>query len=85
MCPEATIPELFAAQVVPTPDAPAIEDDQQTLTYRESAARVSQRAGRLQPMGAQPETIIAVARPGSARLVTARRAIAKSGAAYLTN
>ncbi|MBO0883167.1 MAG: AMP-binding protein, partial [Mycobacterium sp.] len=81
--PEATVPELFAAQVTRTPDTPAIEDDHETLTYRQLDARADQLAYRLKAYGVQPETIIAVVLPRSARLVTALLAIAKTGAVYL--
>jgi nonribosomal peptide synthetase DhbF len=81
--PEATIPELVAAQAAHTPDAPAVEDENETLTYRQLDTRANHLAGRLRTRGAAPETIIAVALPRSTRLVTALLAISKTGAAYL--
>jgi non-ribosomal peptide synthetase component F/acyl carrier protein len=81
--PEATVSELFAAQVARTPDAAAVEDDATTLTYRELDARANRLADRLKTYGARPEAIIAVALPRSAQLITALVAIIKTGAAYL--
>ncbi len=81
--PEATIPELFAAQAARTPDAPAVEDEDETLTYRELNARADDLAARLRSRGAGPETIVAVALSRSVQLVTALLAISKAGAAYL--
>lgn len=81
--PEATLAELFAAQAARSPQAIAVEDDNETLTYRELDTRANHLAGRLNAYGAGPETIIAVALPRSTRLVTALLAIVKTGAAYL--
>jgi len=78
-----TIPVLFAAQVARTPDAVAVEDDNETLTYRQLDARATHLADRLNAHGAGPETIIAVALPRSAELITGLVAITKTGAAYL--
>jgi amino acid adenylation domain-containing protein len=81
--PDATIPELFAAQATRTPDAPAVEDENQTLTFRQLDARASALAAELRAKGAGLETIVAVALPRSAVLVTALLAILKTGSAYL--
>jgi glycopeptidolipid biosynthesis protein len=79
----STIPELFAAQVARTPDAVAVEDDNETLTYRQLDTRATHLAGRLNAHRAGPETVIAVALPRSARLVITLVAIAKTGAVCL--
>jgi len=81
--PEATLAELFATQAARTPDAPAVEDHNRTLTYRELDTQANHLAARLKTYGARSETVIAVALPRSTQLVTALLAIAKSGAAYL--
>jgi glycopeptidolipid biosynthesis protein len=81
--PEATLSELFAAQAARTPDAVAVEDDNETLTYRQLDTRATHLAGRLHAHEAGPESIIAVALPRSTRLVTALLAIAKTGAACM--
>lgn len=81
--PHATIPELFAAQVARTPDLTAVEDEKQALSFRELDARASALAADLKAGGAGLETIVAVALPRSAALVTALLAILKTGSAYL--
>ncbi|WP_156772113.1 non-ribosomal peptide synthetase, partial [Mycobacterium sp. 1245805.9] len=81
--PEATIPELFAAQAARTPEAVAVEDGDESLTYRQLDTRATHLAALLAPYGARPEAIVAVALPRSTRLVTALLAISKTGAAYL--
>ena len=81
--PEETLPELLAAQIARTPQAPAVEDGHQTLTYRELDTRADRLARRLKSYGARPETVIAVALPRSVDLVIALVAITKTGAAYL--
>ncbi|BBC66406.1 hypothetical protein MMRN_33020 [Mycobacterium marinum] len=81
--PEATIPELFGAQVARVPESAAVHDDLEMLTYRELDVRASDLARGLAARGAGPEVIVAVALPRSARLVVALLAIAKTGAAYL--
>ncbi|OBG29375.1 non-ribosomal peptide synthetase [Mycobacterium sp. 852002-51057_SCH5723018] len=81
--PDATIPELFAAQAARTPDTLAVEDDNEAITYRELGARASDLAARLLRQGAGPETVIAVALPRSVHLVTALLAVSMTGSAYL--
>ncbi|WP_156772245.1 amino acid adenylation domain-containing protein, partial [Mycobacterium sp. 1245805.9] len=81
--PQGSVPELFAAQAARTPEAVAVEDGDETLTYRQLDTRATHLAARLAPYGAAPETIVAVALPRSARLATALLAISKTGAAYL--
>ncbi|WP_188113183.1 AMP-binding protein, partial [Mycobacterium simiae] len=81
--PDATIPELFAAQVACTPNAAALQDNWHRLTYAELNARVQQLAARLRRHGAQPETVVAVALPRGIELITTLLAISHTGAACL--
>ncbi|KAA1244957.1 amino acid adenylation domain-containing protein, partial [Mycobacterium simiae] len=81
--PDATLPELFAAQVARTPNATAVRDDRQSVTYAELAARADRLAARLKAAGAPRETIIAVALHRGVELMTALLAISQTGAAYL--
>ncbi|MET7433644.1 amino acid adenylation domain-containing protein, partial [Streptomyces flaveolus] len=78
-----TLPELFAAQVRRTPDAPAVEHAGTVLTYRELDARANRFARRLIALGAGPETHVAVALDRSVDQIAALLGIAKAGAAYL--
>ncbi|WP_327745264.1 amino acid adenylation domain-containing protein [Streptomyces europaeiscabiei] len=81
--PDATLPELFQAQVRRTPQAVAVEAGVETLTY----AQVNERANRLARVlierGVGPERFVALALPRSADLVVALLAVLKTGAAYV--
>ena len=81
--PDATLPELFAAQAARTPDAIALVFEDQTLTYRELDARANQLAHHLRSLGAGPETIVGVCVERSFDMVVALLGILKAGAAYL--
>ncbi|WP_206794715.1 non-ribosomal peptide synthetase [Amycolatopsis sp. MtRt-6] len=81
--PAVTMPELFAAQAVATPDAPAVVFEGETVTYADLAARVDRLAGALVAAGAGPERVVAVVLPRSVELIVALHAIARSGAAFL--
>ena len=81
--PDATIPELFAAQAARTPDAVALVFDDQTLSYRELDIRANQLAHHLRALGAGPETIVGLCVERSFDMVIALLGILKAGAAYL--
>ncbi|WP_189529108.1 non-ribosomal peptide synthetase, partial [Streptomyces sindenensis] len=81
--PTTTLPAMFAAQAARTPDAPAVVVDDDTLGYAELDARSSRLARLLIGRGIGPESVVALALPRSAELVTAILAVLKAGAAYL--
>ncbi|MGW5338681.1 non-ribosomal peptide synthase/polyketide synthase [Rhodococcus pyridinivorans] len=81
--PDATLVSMFDAQVVATPDAPAIEYDGDVLTYREFGARVRRLARRLVKLGVGPESLVALGIRRSPELVTAMYAVAAAGGAYV--
>ncbi|MGX1852808.1 amino acid adenylation domain-containing protein [Streptomyces sp. NPDC055299] len=81
--PEATLPELFAAQAARTPDATAVHAESGSLSYAELDARSNRLARHLIEAGAGPETTVAVALPRSPEAVVAVLGVLKSGAAYL--
>jgi amino acid adenylation domain-containing protein len=81
--PDATLAELFAAQVARTPEAVAVEFEDNALTYAEFADRVHRLARVLIAQGAGPERVVALALPRSVDLVTAIMATVHAGAAYL--
>ncbi|HEU5476172.1 MAG TPA: non-ribosomal peptide synthase/polyketide synthase [Actinophytocola sp.] len=81
--PVATLPTLFEAQVVRTPDAIALACDDVRLSYAELNERANRLAHLLIGRGAGPERCVALALPRSADLVVAAMAVLKAGAAYL--
>jgi nonribosomal peptide synthetase DhbF len=82
--PQATLPELFEAQVARTPRAPAVACGELTLSYAQLDERAARLARYLTSLGAGPERLVAVAMERSAGLVISWLAVAKSGAAFLT-
>jgi pristinamycin I synthase-2 len=81
--PLVALPALFAAQVARTPDAVALVDGAEKISYAELDRRANRLARLLVARGAGPERIVAVALPRCADLVVALLATVKSGAAYL--
>jgi amino acid adenylation domain-containing protein len=81
--PATTVPELFEAQVRRTPDAAAVRDGGEVVSYAELNARANRLARYLVSLGAGAERVVAVALPRSAQMVAAVLAVLKSGAAYL--
>ncbi|MET9323079.1 amino acid adenylation domain-containing protein [Streptomyces sp. NPDC003038] len=79
----ATLPELFEAQVLRTPDNTAVVHDTTALTYRELNEGANRLARILLSEGAGPERLVALALPRSARMVIAILAVVKAGAAWV--
>ncbi|MDZ7307315.1 MAG: amino acid adenylation domain-containing protein [candidate division KSB1 bacterium] len=80
---EATLTQLFAAQVAATPAAVAVIFENQQLSYRELDRRAEAVAHHLRRRGVGPETVIGLCLPRSAEMIIALLGILKSGAAYL--
>ncbi|OXM47358.1 type I polyketide synthase [Amycolatopsis alba DSM 44262] len=81
---QASLADLFAAQVAQRPDEVAIELGTRHLSYAEVDARAGRLAERLTSHGVGPEDIVAVALPRSLELVVSVLAISKAGAAFLS-
>jgi amino acid adenylation domain-containing protein len=81
--PQATLPELFQAQVVRTPRAPAVVCGDLTLSYAELNQRANRLARYLITLGAGPERFVTIAMPRTADMITAVLAVFKTGAAYV--
>ncbi|MEH1869668.1 MAG: amino acid adenylation domain-containing protein [Nostoc sp.] len=75
--------ELFAAQVELTPDAVAIQQEGQQLTYRELSDRANQLAHYLQSLGVKPETLVGICVERSPEMIIALLGILKAGGAYI--
>ncbi|MEW2165596.1 non-ribosomal peptide synthase/polyketide synthase [Streptomyces sp. NPDC007084] len=81
--PEATVAELFAAQVRRTPDAIALDAGDERLTYRELDARATQFAERLTALGVRAERAVGVLMDRSVDLVLAQLALVRTGGVYV--
>jgi amino acid adenylation domain-containing protein len=75
--------ELFEAQVLRTPDAPAVTFGDTRLTYAALNQRANQLASYLRGLGAASGDVVAVALDRSADTVVAILAILKAGAVYV--
>ncbi len=80
---DATLGELFDAQVAATPHAPAVTADGRTLDYADFDAAANRLAHVLVDAGAGPEQVVALAVPRSLDLLVGMYAIVKAGAAYV--
>jgi len=80
---QATLPELFQAQVVRAPDAPAVITAVTSLSYAELDARANRLAHRLMRLGIGTEYPVALLMEHSVDLVVAELAVVKAGGAYL--
>ncbi|MER7010355.1 amino acid adenylation domain-containing protein [Saccharopolyspora sp. NPDC000359] len=78
--PEATVPELFEAQVRAEPDATALVCEAQRLSAAELNTRANRLAHLLVERGAGPEERIALALPRTADYLVAVLAVLKAGA-----
>ncbi|HUS79681.1 MAG TPA: amino acid adenylation domain-containing protein, partial [Armatimonadota bacterium] len=80
---EASVPELFDRQAAAHPDAPAVRDGEQELTYRQLRDRANRLAHYLRAAGVRPGNLVGICMERSADLVVATVATLKAGAAYL--
>ncbi|MEU0677204.1 amino acid adenylation domain-containing protein [Streptomyces sp. NPDC006172] len=79
----ATPGELFAAQVVRSPDATAVACGDDRLTYAELDARSDGLAARLRAAGVGRETPVALLMDRSVHVPVAMLAVLKAGGAYV--
>jgi len=81
--PAATLPALIAAQAAATPEAIALRQDGQALTYAELNARANRLAHHLRAKGLAAEEIVGVATHTSFAFIASLLAVMKAGGAYL--
>ncbi|WP_431886809.1 non-ribosomal peptide synthetase [Micromonospora wenchangensis] len=79
----ASVPALFAARVAADPHAPAVVDDDLTLSYAQLDAAADRLAGLLRQRGVGPGSLVAVALDRSWRAVVTLLAVLRCRAAYL--
>ncbi len=79
----ATVPALVAEWIEKSPDALAVTDDDEKLTYRELDRAANRWARYLLSKGVRRGDVVAVKAPHSARLVVVALAVLRAGAAYL--
>ena len=79
----ASIPGLFAAQVIRTPDAVAVSCGDCSVTYGELDAAANRLAHRLAGLGAGPGQAVALLFSRSIEAVVSIVAVLKTGAAYV--
>lgn len=77
------IHELFEAQVERTPDAVAVEFENQQITYRELNRRANQLAHYLSSLNIEPEKRVGICTDRSIELVLGLLGILKAGGAYV--
>ena len=80
---EASIPELFEAEVAAHPDTVAIVTDTTTWTYQELNAKANILAHRLHALGVKPGMFVGLCMERSAEMIAATLGILKAGAAYV--
>lgn len=78
-----SIQSAFEAQVARSPDAIALEQEDQRLTYRELNEQVNQLAHHLRDLGVQPETLVGLCVERSLEMVIGLLGILKAGGAYV--
>ena len=75
--------ELFRRQAAATPDAPAVVDGSEILTYAELERRSARLAATLRGLGVGPEAPVGVCLEWSPELAAAALGVMRAGGAYL--
>ena len=78
-----SVHQLIEAQVVRTPDAPALMFAGQTLSYAELNRRANRLAHRLMAAGVGPDVLVGLAVERSIEMVVGLLAVLKAGGAYV--
>ncbi|HEX3525566.1 MAG TPA: non-ribosomal peptide synthase/polyketide synthase, partial [Thermoanaerobaculia bacterium] len=79
----ATLSERFAAQARRTPEAEAIVEGLERISYSELAGKAREMSGRLARLGVGPEVRVGVFLPRTADMVAALLGVLAAGGAYV--
>ncbi|HEX4773104.1 MAG TPA: non-ribosomal peptide synthetase [Bryobacteraceae bacterium] len=79
----ATVPQLFAEQAKDTPDAIAVSDNLEQLTFADLDRRSDRLAWALLDAGILPESAVAIVMRRSVRMIVAMLAVLKVGGTYV--
>ncbi|GHO82467.1 non-ribosomal peptide synthetase [Dictyobacter formicarum] len=74
---------LFERQVVQTPEAPALQSEQEQWSYQQLNAQANQLAHFLREQGVHPGSFVGLCMPRGGLMIVALLAILKAGGAYL--
>jgi amino acid adenylation domain-containing protein len=80
---EATIPEVFALRALGKPEAPAVEEGDETLSYGELAQRARRLAHRLRRLGVATEERVGLCLPRTLDQAVAMLGVLEAGGAYV--
>jgi len=80
---DATLPQLFEAQVERTPDAFAVSYEGEQLTFRELNASANRLAHRLRALGVGPDVPVCLMLGRSLELIVGVLGVLKAGGAYV--
>lgn len=81
--PRKSLQELIEAQVERTPEATAVQHQDERLSYREINARANQLAHHLRNLGVGAEVLVGICMERSVRMIVALLGILKAGGAYV--
>src|SRR6185503_7845236 len=80
---ESLIQELFEAQVQRTPQAVAVEDEHEQLTYAQLNGKANQLARYLRELGVGPDELVGICVERGVGMLVGLLGVLKAGAAYV--